>query len=98
MSLALGEESMHQLDDALQRTQEVQKILLLVLCQPVEKPPHNSIGLGPGTPVFLDYSFQIASPAVMKEKDALSEPPERRSPELSRRCLTLTDAVSESIR
>ena len=33
----------------------------------------------------------------MKEEDALSEPPERRSPELSRRCLTLTDAVSESL-
>ena len=33
----------------------------------------------------------------MKEEDALSEPPERRGPKLPRRCLTLTDAVSESI-
>ena len=48
-------------------------------------------------PVSLIGPFKSLVRAVMKEKDALSEPPERRSPELSRRCLTLTDAVSESI-
>ena len=33
----------------------------------------------------------------MKEEDALSEPPEGRGPKLSRRCLTLSDAVSEPV-
>jgi hypothetical protein len=47
--------------------------------------------------VFLDCPFQITGSAIMKEENALSEPPERRGPKLSRRCLTLTDAVSESI-
>jgi hypothetical protein len=59
----------------LKRTQEIQKILLLALSQSGKKTSHNSIRLGSRTPVFSDCPFQIRSSAVMKEEDALSEPP-----------------------
>jgi len=45
--------------------------------------------------MLLDRLFQISGSAVMKEEDALSEPPQRSGPKFSRRCLTLTDAISK---
>ena len=36
-------------------------------------------------------------PTVMKEEDALSKPPQGCGSKLSRRCLTLTDAVRKPI-
>jgi len=79
----------------LKRTQEIQNILLLALRQSIEKSSHNFIRLGTWTPMFLDCPVQIRGSAVMKEEDALSEPPERRCTKLSGSRLALTDSISE---
>ena len=45
--------------------------------------------------MFLDCPVQIRRSAVMKEEDALSEPPERRCTKLSGSRLALTDSIGE---
>ena len=47
--------------------------------------------------MFLNGPFQISGSSVVKKKGALSEPPQGCGSKLSRRCLTLTDAVRKPI-
>jgi len=46
--------------------------------------------------VLLYGPFQISGSSVVKKKDALSQPPQGCGSKLSRRCLTLTDAVRKA--
>lgn len=65
----------------LQRTQEVQDILLLAgteICEVL----HDRIGFAALTGVSLDGLDEISRAAIMQQKDPLSEAPKRRSTEL----------------
>ena len=80
----------------LKRTQEVQDIPLLALRELIKKFSYDCIRFGPRTPVLLYGPFQISGSSVVKKKDALSQPPQGCGSKLSRRCLTLTDAVRKA--
>ena len=79
----------------LERSQEVDDILLLLGGQPI-KALNDSIGLATGTQVLFDGLHQAACPSVMKEKDALPNAPERGSSELVGAGATLRDAVRKT--
>ena len=83
-------------DSGLKGTQEIKDILLLTLRELVKEFSDNPIRFGPRTPVLLYGAFQIFCSPIVKKKDALSEAPQGCGSKFSRRCLTLTDAVSKA--
>ena len=81
-----------------ERSQEVQKVLLIVRAQAVEV-SNNALGLGtrvraPGR-VGLDCRIQVARSSVMHEKYSLTQPPERRGTEVVRTRRALCDPVTK---
>src|ERR1700674_4492853 len=67
--------------EALQRPQEVEEILLLAPCEGPELIDHT-VGLRSRALMLTDCGEQIGRPPVVQEEDALTESPQRRTPEL----------------
>src|SRR2546425_1132098 len=84
----------------LQRAEEVQEVLLLLLAESVEV-VDDGIGLGRREPqtgpalVRLDRLEQVGGAAVVEEEDALPQTPQRRRPELVRTGPPLDDVIRE---
>ena len=80
---------------SLKRPQEINDFLLLLNSQPIEM-FDDLICLAALAPVIPDSFQQVGRPSIMKEKDALSDTPERSGSELVGARGTLGDAVGEA--
>src|SRR5712692_10482233 len=78
----------------LERTQEVEQILLLTLCEIFDAIDHT-VGLRPGARMLTDRLEQICRPPIVQEENALAEAPQRRTPELIETRVPRRDAVRQ---
>src|SRR5262245_60385063 len=74
---------------SLQRSQKIQQVLFLIVVQ-LSVETNHSTGVGPVAVMQFDCLHQIAGAAVVQEKDALTQAPQRSASKLI--------PVSESLR
>lgn len=79
----------------LERSQEVDDVLLLLSPQPVEA-PDDSVGFAARASVRSDGLYKVGRASVMEEEDALPDTPEWSCSEFIGAGATLCDAVRES--
>src|SRR5262249_7254150 len=80
---------------ALQRTQEVQHVLLVRLAE-IPEVVDDRVGFRARTPVRQDGGQQIGGSSVVEEENALAEAPQRGRPELGGTGAALNDVVREA--
>ena len=79
----------------LERTQEVQEILLLLWSEVVVEIADDPVRFGARAGVLLDGVEEILCAPVMEEEDALPEAPEWRGTEFVGACAALRNAIGQ---
>src|ERR1700733_16312709 len=80
----------------LERSQEIQHVLLLRGAQAVES-LHDRVRLAAGALMRLNGGEQIAGSSVMQEEHALTQSPERCRTKLIGTCRALGDSVGQCL-